>query len=193
MAEEKENLIETFEFTDYNQTLDFNNTNLEQLLCLHDHYESLVRGQIQWSEKLLSQTFFLVNNFRLISLDAFLSMTKFFVGRQRKKILLRCNRASKSGMEFYTTTLKVNILMQKSFEALRKIYFSMRIKNIKLNTRKLAKTNNYFQFPQWLNAFRHMSKWNTNCRSEKFFPISLWFSVFLDEKPAKHATDVHGE
>jgi hypothetical protein len=43
VAEDKETFIEnTYELTDYNQTLDFNNTNLEQLLCFHEYYESLV-------------------------------------------------------------------------------------------------------------------------------------------------------
>ena len=49
-SDDKESFIETtFDFADYNQTWDFNNTNLEHFLCHHEHFESLVRiCEVSW-------------------------------------------------------------------------------------------------------------------------------------------------
>ena len=49
-SDDKESFIETtFDFTDYNQTLDFNYTNFEHSLCHLEHFESLVRiCEVSW-------------------------------------------------------------------------------------------------------------------------------------------------
>lgn len=86
-SEETENFPlgdQLFDLDSFNQTLFGNDTDFDQLLCHHEHIETLVKADeaFEMTLKLYNFVCFIKNTSRRIFLDAFQHTTRYFVGRR---------------------------------------------------------------------------------------------------------------